>query len=67
MKLKESTLKKYYHSMLLELQPNGDPNYMHSSRCQSYCEYCCNGDYGFEIADQIKEMLDGRKNLRQGT
>jgi len=60
MKLKESTLKRYLRSSLLELDPEENPNYMHSSTCNNYCEYTCNGQYGFEIADQIKEMLNGR-------
>lgn len=55
--LKTSTLKKYYRSNLLELDLEGNPNYMHSSTCRNYCEYSCNGNYGFNVADQIKEWL----------
>jgi hypothetical protein len=54
-KLKPSTIKKYIRSFLLERSEEGDPVYMHSRSCPSYCDYCCNGNRGFEIAKQIEE------------
>jgi len=65
MKLKRSTLKKYYKSDLLEWTPEGEPVYMHSASCMNFCDFACNGSHGDEIAEQIRDMLiqemeDGR-------
>jgi len=52
-KLKRSTLLKYAKSDLLE-RWEGDTIYFHSERCPSYCDYACNGPWGFDVAKQVE-------------
>jgi hypothetical protein len=35
----------------------GKPHYVHSKDCPSYCDYACNRDKGFDLAEQIKKYL----------
>jgi hypothetical protein len=30
------------------------PHYVHSATCPNYCDYACNGQFGFDLAEQIK-------------
>lgn len=60
-KLKQSTLKKYARSALLERNTGEGhhphpPIYFHSQRCPSFCDYACNEPKGFRIAEQIAKM-----------
>lgn len=55
-----STLKKYAKSENLEWF-EGEPNYMHSVNCPSYCDYACNGQHGFNIAEDIRELRMEKK------
>jgi len=51
---------------IMELFEN-KPHYVHSPTCPNYCDYACNGDYGFDLAEQIKNYIrfphDGSKPL----
>lgn len=31
-----------------------EPHYVHSPSCPNYCDYACNGQFGFDLAEQIK-------------
>lgn len=31
----------------------GRPHYLHSDDCPNYCDYACNGQKGFDLADRI--------------
>ncbi len=42
---------------LLELDDNGRPVYLHAEDCPSFCDYACNGQYGFDVAAKV----DGEK------
>lgn len=46
---------------------DGVPHYVHSKDCPGYCDYACNGESGFEMAEQIKNYIrfphDGSKPL----
>lgn len=53
--LKESTLKKYAKSDLLERSDEGTPLFLHSASCPSYCDFACRAD-GSEIAAAIEAM-----------
>lgn len=64
MALKESTLKQYARSELLERDDAGRPIYFHSARCPSYCDFGCNVR-GSEIASAI-ERLEGKKKRARG-
>ena len=33
------------------------PHYVHSKTCPSYCDYACNGEAGFDMAEQIKNYI----------
>ena len=39
----------------------GQPHYVHSKNCPSYCDYACNHEEGFDMAEQIRTYL--HKNL----
>lgn len=58
--LKESTLRRYGASELLERDESGTPIYFHSSRCPSFCDFGCNVN-GTEIAEAV-ERLESRQN-----
>lgn len=54
---KQSTLKKYARSFLLERgENNNEAVFMHSSTCPGYCDFACNGQKGWNIAEQIRKM-----------
>lgn len=63
--LKESTLKRYSRSALLERDDSGRPIYFHSARCPSFCDFGCNVS-GSEIADAIekRESKKAKRKLR---
>lgn len=31
----------------------GNPHYVHSKTCSNYCDYTCNGERGFTLADRL--------------
>ena len=35
----------------------GEYNYIHAADCPNYCDYCCNGEYGFKLAEQINDHM----------
>jgi hypothetical protein len=35
----------------------GQPLYVHSKTCPSYCDYACNGERGFDLAEQVKKHI----------
>ena len=39
----------------------GQPHYVHSNTCPNYCDYACNGNDGFDLAEQIAKHAP--KNL----
>ena len=47
----------------------GKPHYVHSATCPNYCDYACNGERGFELAEQIMKYIrfphDGSKLYEQ--
>lgn len=57
-KWKKSTLKKYSRSFLLERGdgPSNEAVYMHATNCPGYCDFACNGNKGWEIAEEINKM-----------
>ncbi len=66
MKLKGSTLKRYATHELLERDESGStPIYFHSARCESFCDYACNGLHGSDIADAIEAMESRRDRARK--
>jgi hypothetical protein len=34
------------------------PHYVHSSTCPNYCDYACNGEAGFDLAEKVKLYLE---------
>lgn len=36
---------------------NGKLHYFHSKDCPSYCDYACNGNNGFDLAEQVEKGL----------
>lgn len=34
------------------------PHYVHAPDCPSYCDYACNGQFGFDLAEQIKNYQE---------
>lgn len=41
-----------------ETEKLGDKfHYVHSDTCPSYCDYACNGELGFELAEKMNKFL----------
>ena len=60
-KLQFDTLRKYLTSFLMECDQEGKPFYMHSARCIGGCEFGCNGDRGFDIAEDARGLFPAYK------
>ncbi len=52
-----------YNQYQLEMW-EGRPHYLHTADCPNYCDYACNGQRGFDVADRIAAERD-RKSKRE--
>lgn len=46
-----------YNEHQLEMW-EGRPHYLHMANCSNYCDYACNGQRGFDVADRIAAERD---------
>lgn len=46
-----------YNEYQLEMW-EGRPHYLHMANCPNYCDYACNGQRGFDVADRIAAERD---------
>lgn len=56
-----SSLKRVVVPLFNEYQLEmweGRPHYLHMANCPNYCDYACNGQRGFDVADRIAAQRD---------
>ena len=48
-------IRKDEYVFILERDNDGKAHYLHDWDCSNYCDYACNGDEGFKMAEVIKD------------
>lgn len=63
-----ATLRRYAKSDNMEYGDNLErPFYLHRANCPSFCDFACNGNRGFHIAEDAADFFGSRYSPKRPT